>query len=93
MTRTVFCQKYQQELPGLNHLPFPGEKGQVIFDNVSAKAWQQWQEHQKRLINEKQLSMIDPSARKYLAEQQEKFLSNAEIDEVEGYVPENENDQ
>ena len=42
MSRTVFCRKYQQELEGLPNPPFPGPKGQDIYDNVSAKAWQEW---------------------------------------------------
>ena len=43
MTRTVFCKKYQAELEGLAKPPYPGPKGQDIFDNVSAQAWQEWQ--------------------------------------------------
>ena len=35
MSRTVFCRKYQQELPGLAQAPFPGPKGQDILENVS----------------------------------------------------------
>ena len=43
---------------------------------------------QTRLINEKQLRMSDASARKFLAEQREKFLANAEdVEEATGYVP------
>jgi Fe-S cluster biosynthesis and repair protein YggX len=87
MTRTVFCKKFQKELPGLEKAPFPGPKGADIFEHVSAEAWQQWQAHQTRLINEKQLSMMEPTARKYLQEQQDKFLSGHDFDEVEGYVP------
>ena len=61
MTRTVFCKKYQQELEGLDKPPYPGAKGQDIFENVSKKAWEEWQAHQTMIINEKQLSMVDPS--------------------------------
>lgn len=88
MSRTVFCQKYQQELEGLDKPPFPGPKGQALYDNVSKKAWLAWQAHQTRLINEKQLSMVDANARKYIQEQQDKFLSGEDFDAVEGYVPE-----
>ena len=45
------------------------------------------------LINEKHLSLIDPEARKYLAEQMEKFFSNAEVEGAEGYVPPDESGQ
>ena len=39
MTRTIMCRKYKEELPALERAPFPGAKGQDIFDHVSAKAW------------------------------------------------------
>ena len=85
--RTVFCRKYQTTLPGLTLPPLPGPKGQTLFENVSAKAWQEWLEHQTRLINEKQLNLMDMTARSYLNEQMERFFENADIDAVEGYVP------
>ena len=88
MTRTVFCRKYQQELEGLDKPPYPGPQGQDIFDNVSKRAWEEWQEHQTRLINEKHLVMTDPDARNYLKEQMQKFLSGDDFDQAEGYVPE-----
>ncbi len=72
----------------MERAPFPGPKGQELFDNVSRKAWDEWQAHQTRLINEKQLSMMDPDARRYLQEQQQKFFSNEDFDQADGYVPE-----
>ena len=89
MSRTVLCRKYQQELPALATAPFPGPAGEDIFNNVSAQAWNEWTEHQTRLINEKHLNMMDKEARKYLTEQREKFLSGSDFDKAEGYVPEN----
>ena len=35
MTRQVFCRKYQTEMDALDFAPFPGEKGQELFDTVS----------------------------------------------------------
>ncbi|GAA5525293.1 putative Fe(2+)-trafficking protein [Microbulbifer aestuariivivens] len=87
MSRTVFCRKYQQELEGLDTPPFPGPKGQDIFDHVSKKAWGEWMSHQTMLINEKRLNMMEPSSRAYLSEQMQKFLSGESYDEAEGYVP------
>ena len=55
MTRIVFCKKYKQDLEGMNTPPYPGEKGQDIFNNVSKQAWEEWLEHQKMLINEGQI--------------------------------------
>lgn len=88
MSRVIHCTKYQEELPGLDRPPFPGPKGQQLFESVSAKAWAEWQAHQTRLINEKQLVMTDPTARKYLMDQMDKFLNGEDYDQAEGYVPE-----
>ncbi|HBC18280.1 MAG TPA: oxidative damage protection protein, partial [Alcanivorax sp.] len=68
MSRTVFCRKYQSELEGLDRPPFPGPKGQDIFDNVSRKAWQEWLHEQTMLINEKHLNVMDPQAKGFLDE-------------------------
>lgn len=88
MTRMVKCRKYGEELPGLSAPPFPGPAGERIFETVSARAWEEWQAHQTRLINERQLSLMDPQARKFLAEQRERFLDNEDFARAEHYVPE-----
>ena len=75
-------------MEGLASPPFPGPKGQEIFDTVSKKAWLEWQAHQVRLINEKGLSMIKPEDRKFLQAEMEKFLDNKDFAQAEGYVPE-----
>lgn len=90
MSRTVFCRKYQEELEGLGVPPLPGPKGQELFETVSKKAWDEWLQYQTMLINEKQLNMLDMGARTYLTEQREKFFSNEEVEQVEGYVPPSE---
>lgn len=87
MSRTVFCRKYQQELEGLPNPPFPGPKGQDIFEHVSAKAWQEWLAHQTMLINEHRLSPINPEHRKYLEQEMEKFFFGEGSAIPEGYVP------
>jgi Fe-S cluster biosynthesis and repair protein YggX len=86
MTRTVFCKKYQKELPGLAMPPYPGPKGQELFDNVSAQAWQDWQKQQVMLINEKHLSMASADDRKYLQQQMDRFFANEAFDSASGYV-------
>ena len=88
MSRTVQCVKLAKESEGLDFAPYPGDLGQRIFNNISKEAWQLWMNHQTMLINERQLSMIDPEAREYLATEMEKFLFGGELDQIEGYVPE-----
>ena len=90
MSRTVYCRKYQAELEGLDQLPYPGPKGQEIYDSVSKQAWQEWQNHQTMLINEKQLNMMDADSRKFLQGEMEKFLAGEEFEQAEGYVPPSE---
>jgi len=87
MSRTVTCRRLKQDLPGLEKPPFPGPKGQDIFEHVSQQAWKEWMEHQTRLINEKHLNMMDLTDRKYLQGQMDKFLAGEAVDEAEGYVP------
>ncbi len=87
MARIVHCKKYQKDMEGLETPPYPGPKGQEIFETVSKQAWQEWLAHQTMIINERQLNMMDPKARKFLNEQLEKFLANEEFASAEGYVP------
>lgn len=87
MSRTVMCRKYQTELEGLEKPPYPGPKGQEIFETVSKKAWQAWLDHQTMIINEKHMSLMDPATRTFLQEEMEKFMDGGELTQVEGYVP------
>ena len=90
MARTVFCRKLKQELPGLDLPPFPGPKGEEVFNNISKQAWGEWMQHQTTLINEMRLNMMDLTARTFLAEQREKFFAGEQVDQAEGYVPPSE---
>ena len=83
MSRTVFCKKYQKEMEGLDAPPYPGPKGQEVFDNISKQAWEEWQAHQTMLINEKHLSLVDPEARKYLQGEMDKYFNQEGVHTVE----------
>ncbi|MFP6815863.1 MAG: oxidative damage protection protein [Pseudomonadales bacterium] len=85
MSHKVHCRKYDQEMEGLETPPLPGAAGQEIFDTVSKKAWLEWQDLQTMLINERQLNLREPDARKYLTEQRQRFLNNEAVDHAEGY--------
>ncbi len=87
MSRTVNCVKLKREAEGLDRVPYPGELGQRVFENVSKEAWQQWLQQQTMLINEYRLSPVDPKARKFLEEQMEKFFFGEGAETPEGYVP------
>ncbi len=87
MSRNVMCKKYQQQLEGLEAPPYPGAKGQQIYETVSKKAWGEWLTLRTMLINEYRLSVREPEARTYLGEQMDKFFNNEATDHAEGYVP------
>ena len=87
MARMVNCVKLGREAEGLDLPPIPGELGKRVFENVSKEAWQQWVRHQTMLINENRLSLVDPKARQYLAEQMERHFFGDGADAASGYVP------
>ena len=87
MTRTVMCRKYKEELPGLERPPYPGAKGQDIFEHISTQACGDWLKHQTLLINEKRLNMMNGEDRKYLAGEMDKFFSGEDYAKADGYVP------
>jgi Fe-S cluster biosynthesis and repair protein YggX len=74
MSRTVHCIKLDKEAEGLATLPYPGELGKRVYEQVSKEAWQMWLGHQTMLINEYRLTPIEPKARKFLEEEMEKFF-------------------
>lgn len=87
MARLVMCVKLGREAEGLDHPPYPGDLGKRIYESVSKEAWQGWIKHQTMLINENRLNLADSRARKYLAEQMEKYFFGPGADVASGYVP------
>lgn len=87
MARTVNCIKLGKETDGLDFPPYPGDLGKRIYMHVSKEAWAAWLKQQTMLVNENRLSLADPSARKYLSEQTEKYFFGEGADMASGYVP------
>ncbi|WP_347988215.1 oxidative damage protection protein [Methylomonas sp. AM2-LC] len=87
MTRMVNCVKLGIEAEGLDSPPFPGVKGQRIFEQVSKQAWKQWLAMQTMIINEQRLASFDPEAKKILEAEREKFLFSGGFEMPDGYVP------
>ncbi|MBE7215606.1 oxidative damage protection protein [Shewanella benthica] len=92
MARTVNCVYLKKESEGLGFQLYPGELGKRIFDNVSKEAWTLWQSKQTMLINEKKLNMMNVDDRKFLEEQMINFLFEGKDVEIEGYVPEKDDE-
>ena len=87
MARTVNCIKLGREADGLDFPPYPGALGQRIFESVSKEAWTAWLKQQTMLVNENRLSLADPQARKYLADQTEAYFFGDGAEQASGYIP------
>ena len=89
MSRKVHCVILKREAEGLEFVPWAGDLGQRIFEQVSKEAWQQWLAHQTMLINENHLRLVDPEHKAYLAAQMEAFFFGAGADQPDGWVAPN----
>ncbi len=87
MSRTIHCVKLGAEAEGLDRPPMPGPLGKRIYDNVSRQAWSDWLAHQTRLINEYRLALANADARKFLADEMEKFFFGGGDLTQTGYTP------
>ena len=85
--RMVFCAKFQKEMPGLDALPWPGELGQRIYDNVSVEAWHLWEERMKMILNEYRLLPFQKEAQELVAKHMEEFFFGEGAALPPGYVP------
>lgn len=74
MAKTVHCVKLKEELEALDTAPIRGEMGERILSSISKKAWNQWIEHSKMIVNEYRLSLNSPDARAVMRKEMEKFL-------------------
>ena len=89
MSRTIHCIKLDQPADGLDRVPWPGELGKRIFEQISKLAWQDWLAHQTMLINENRLSPLNPEHRQFIEAEMEKYLFGEGSEKPEGFVPEN----
>lgn len=85
--RMVKCVKFDKEMPGLERIPWKGELGKRVFENVSKEAWKMWLEHSKMIMNEYRLNPLDPGSQKIMEEQMEQFFFGEGARLPEGYVP------
>lgn len=87
MSHMVFCAKYRQQMEGLDEPPFDSELGKKIYENVSRKAWAEWGEHQKMLLNEYRLQPWKREAQEFLVQQMESFFFGGGAQLPNEYVP------
>jgi Fe-S cluster biosynthesis and repair protein YggX len=87
MAHMVFCSRYKQEMEGLDEAPFDSDFGNKVYNNVSKKAWQEWVERQKMLLNEYRLQPWTPQAQEFLVEQMDQFFFGEGAALPKEYVP------
>ena len=87
-TRMVHCVKFGKELPGLDRVPWKGELGKRVYENVSKDAWKLWLEYSKMVMNEYRLNPLDPNSMKIMEEQMEQFFfgEGAKLPEGSSYL-------
>src|SRR5579862_2379082 len=82
----VQCVKFGKKMEGLDRVPWKGEIGQRIYDNISKEAWKLWIEHSKMIMNEYRLNPLDAQSQKIMEEQMEQFFFGEGAKLPEGYV-------
>jgi Fe-S cluster biosynthesis and repair protein YggX len=85
--RTVFCVKFQREMPGLDEAPFDNEMGQRVYENVSKQAWKMWLEQMKMIMNEYRLNLGTAEAQEFLLKQMDQYFFGEGAALPPGYVP------
>jgi Fe-S cluster biosynthesis and repair protein YggX len=85
--RMVKCVKFGREMPGLDRVPWKGEIGKRIYENVSKEAWKLWVEHSKMLMNEFRLNPLDPKSQQIMEEQMENYFFGEGAKLPDSYVP------
>lgn len=83
----VNCVKLGREMPGLDRIPWKGDIGKRVYDNVSKEAWKLWVEHSKMLMNEFRLNPLDPNSLKIMEDQMEQFFFGIGAKPPENFVP------
>jgi len=84
--RIVHCVKFGKDMPGLERVPWKGELGKRVYENVSQEAWKMWVNYSVMLMNEYRLNPLDPQSQKIMEEQMEQFFFGEGAKLPEGYV-------
>ena len=84
--RMVNCVKFKRQLPGLEEPPWPGDLGRRIYENVSAEAWEVWEDRMRMILNEYRLVPWQPEAQEMMAQMMEQFFFGEESAPPPGFV-------
>ncbi len=76
--RLVQCIKLDAALPGLKDQPFPTDFGQLVFEKVSAQAWDLWLQESVRYINTYRVDLSSKEGTEFMLEQLKLWLGVTE---------------
>ena len=65
MSTTVFCKKFQKDLPAISVPQMTGPKGKELMETVSKQAWTSWKSQKTTLIKEKKQDIYQANARQW----------------------------
>ena len=85
--RMVKCVKFGKEMPGLERIPWKGEIGKRVYENVSAEAWKMWIEYSKMLMNEYRLNPANKQDQELIVKQMEQYFFGEGAALPSNYVP------
>ncbi|WWP02665.1 MAG: oxidative damage protection protein [Candidatus Dasytiphilus stammeri] len=57
MNKIIYCQYLKCQSEAQDYKIYPGKLGDIIYNNISKKAWAIWLLQQTKIINEKKLNM------------------------------------
>ncbi|MFQ5669963.1 MAG: Fe(2+)-trafficking protein [Acidobacteriota bacterium] len=69
------CSRCQKTAGAMDSLPFPGDLGLEVQQQVCAVCWKEWLGVQVNLINEHRFTMVNPQHREFLTVQMKEFLN------------------
>jgi Fe-S cluster biosynthesis and repair protein YggX len=67
--RTVFCKKLGKELPAMTRKPYKNELGQLIYDQISKEAWDNWCKDSVKFINTYKVDLTSNEGQKFMFKQ------------------------
>ena len=76
MARMVLCRVLKREAPGLEEVPYPGDIGQRIFEEISHEGWRRLLEQLAVIMNDNHLSSADPASLSLIEQHMLGFLFN-----------------
>lgn len=77
--KKIFCRYFKAEKDALNRPPMAGPIGQILLENVSEEAWNEWLEAQIKIINEERLDLSEEKAQRRLFQQMVQFLNIEDV--------------